>query len=149
MFSLTNNIYLMYTHPWYQVLYARYINTHVMLTQGLYWLYHHYKMPNREIFLFRKTIRSSINKYNFFMVTAWWTSCHIHHISPRTWLTCLNYTCSHNPWVLFSVVGVSCWMSPLASRAPGVCGGQAFLRSEFLVVVSSTSCCFTVYVVQG
>ena len=28
--------------------------------------------------------------------------------------------CSPNAWVLISGVGVSCWMSPSASRAPGV-----------------------------
>ena len=33
--------------------------------------------------------------------------------------------CSHNPWVLYSGVRVCCWMSPSASRAPGVFGGVA------------------------
>ena len=54
-----------------------------------------------------------------------------------------------NPWVLFSGVGVYCWMSSPASWAPGVFGGQAFPWSDFLVVVSSTSCCCNVSVVQG
>ena len=39
-----------------------------------------------------------------------------------------------------SPCGVNYWMSPSASWAPGVLGGQAFSRSEFLVDVSSTSC---------
>ena len=60
----------------------------------------------------------------------------------------LLYICSPNPWVLFSGVGVCCWMSSSASRAPGVFGGLALPWSD-LVVVSSTSCCSTVYVVQG
>ena len=33
--------------------------------------------------------------------------------------------CSPNRWVLFSGVGISCWMSPSASWAPGVFGAQA------------------------
>ena len=37
-------------------------------------------------------------------------------------------------------MGVSCWISPSASWPTGIFGGQALPRSEFLVVVSSTSC---------
>ena len=43
--------------------------------------------------------------------------------------------CSLNPWVLFSGVGVSFWMSPSASWAPGVFVSQALPWSEFLVFV--------------
>ena len=50
--------------------------------------------------------------------------------------------CSVNLWELFSDVGVSCWMSPSASWAPCIFGGQALPWSEFLGVVSSTSCCW-------
>ena len=57
--------------------------------------------------------------------------------------------CSHNPCVLFSCVGVCCWMSRSASRAPGVFGGEALPWADFLFVVSSTSCCCTLYVVEG
>ena len=57
--------------------------------------------------------------------------------------------CSSNPLASFSGVGVSCWMLFSASRAPGVFGGQALQWSDFLVVVSSTSCCCSVYAVQG
>ena len=58
--------------------------------------------------------------------------------------------CSPNPWVLFSGVKVSCWMSPSASWAPwGIFGNQALSLSEFLVVVSSTSCRCDLYVEQG
>ena len=57
--------------------------------------------------------------------------------------------CPPNPWVLFPGVGACCWMSSLATRTPGVFGGQALSWSNFPVVVSSTSCCCTVYVVQG
>ena len=56
---------------------------------------------------------------------------------------------SLNPWVLFSRVWVCCWMLSTASWAPGVFGGQVLPWSDFLVVVSSTSCYCTVYVVQG
>ena len=66
------------------------------------------------------------------------------HLCVTSLLVC---TCSPNPWVWVyeyeysSGVGVSCWMSPSASWAGGVFGGQALSRSEFLVVVSSTLCC--------
>ena len=50
--------------------------------------------------------------------------------------------CSLNPWVLFFSMGVSCWILSSAYRALGVFDGQALPRSEFLVVVSSTSCCW-------
>ena len=53
--------------------------------------------------------------------------------------------CSPNPWVLSFGVGVCCRMSSSASRAPGVFGVQALPWS--LVVVLSTSCCCSVYVV--
>ena len=39
--------------------------------------------------------------------------------------------CSPYPWILFSGVGVCCWMSSSASRAPGVFGGQALPWSDF------------------
>ena len=42
------------------------------------------------------------------------------------------------------VCGVSCWLLPSASWAPGVFGGQALPWSEILFIVSSTSCCWTV-----
>ena len=57
--------------------------------------------------------------------------------------------CSHNPWILFSGVGVCCWMLSSAFRVTGVFGGQALFWPHFLVIVSLTSCCCTVYVVQG
>ena len=41
------------------------------------------------------------------------------------------------------------WGSSSASRAPGVFCGLALRWSDFRVIVSSTSCCCTVYVVQG
>ena len=56
------------------------------------------------------------------------------HLGVTSLLFCI---CSPNPWVLFSGVGVSWWMSHTASWAPGVFGGQALSRSEFLVVASS------------
>ena len=37
-----------------------------------------------------------------------------------------------NPWVLFSSVGISCWMSPSDSWWSGVYGGQDFSESKFL-----------------
>ena len=44
----------------------------------------------------------------------------------------LLFICSHNPWVLFSGVGVSCWMSSSAFRAQmytvaRLCTDQTFL----------------------
>ena len=59
------------------------------------------------------------------------------HLCATSLLFCI---CSPNPWVLFSGVGVSFWMSHSASWAPGVFGGQALALSGFYVVVSSTSC---------
>ena len=56
--------------------------------------------------------------------------------------------CSPNPWALFSGLRVSCWMWPLASWAPRVFGDQALPCSEFIVIVSSTSCCWAMIVVQ-
>ena len=41
----------------------------------------------------------------------------------------LRWICSPIPRALFSYVGVSCWLSPSASWAPGVFGGQALPRS--------------------
>ena len=61
------------------------------------------------------------------------------HLCATSLLLCI---CFPNPWVLFSGVGLNCWMSPSASWAPGVFGGQALSRSQFLVIVSSTSCCW-------
>ena len=73
----------------------------------------------------------------------------------RCWDNLLIYTswlqpciCSPNPWVLFSSVEVCCWMSSSASRAKSI-RRPGFVLIEFLVVISSTSCCYTVYVVQG
>ena len=60
------------------------------------------------------------------------------HLLVTSLLLCIFY---HKPWLVFFGVGVSCWMSPSASRAPGEFGGQALLWSVFLIVVSSTSCC--------
>ena len=67
------------------------------------------------------------------------------------WSASLLLLCiwSPNPWVLFSDLEVCCWMLSSASRVPGVFGGQALPGLEFLVVVSSTSCCCTLHVVQG
>ena len=71
--------------------------------------------------------------------------CRCEHLCVASLLLCI---CSLNPWVLFLDVGVCCWMLSLASRVPGVIGGQALPWSDFLIIVS-TSCCCTVYVVQG
>ena len=69
------------------------------------------------------------------------------HLCVTSLLFCI---CSPNPpWELFSGVGISCWMSALASWAPGEFRGQALFRSEFLVVVSSMSSGWASYVVQG
>ena len=57
---------------------------------------------------------------------------------------------SPNPGVLFSGGGVSWWMSTSSCRVPGVFSNQALPWSEFLAIMSSTSCCWTgVYIVQG
>ena len=72
--------------------------------------------------------------------------CLCGHLNVASLLLCI---CSPNSWVLFSGVGISCWMSSLASRSKGVFGGLALPWSDFFVVVSSMSCCCTVYVVQG
>ena len=61
------------------------------------------------------------------------------HLCVTSLLLCI---CSPNPWVLFSGMVVSCY-----SRAIGVFSCQALHRSEFLLIVSSTSCCWTEYVV--
>ena len=61
------------------------------------------------------------------------------HLCVTSLLFCIG---SQNPWVLFSCVGVSCWMSLSASRAQGVFGDQALSSSEFFVVVSSTEYCW-------
>ena len=45
--------------------------------------------------------------------------------------------------------GGYCRISSSASQTPGVFGGQALHWSDFLIIVSSWSCCCTVYVVQG
>ena len=42
------------------------------------------------------------------------------------------WICFSNPWVLFSGVEISCWMSPSACRAQGVFGGEALPWSDFL-----------------
>ena len=52
--------------------------------------------------------------------------------------------CSPNPWVLFSGLEVSCWMTP--SPWPVLFGGKAFSWPEFLVVLSSASCCWVEYI---
>ena len=51
--------------------------------------------------------------------------------------------------ILFSVVGVCCWLLSSASRAPDVFDGMSLPWSDILFIVSSTSCCGTVNVVQG
>ena len=56
--------------------------------------------------------------------------------------------CSPDPWIMFSDVAVLLNVT-FSARAPDVFGGQSLSRSEFLVIVSSTSWCWTIYVVQG
>ena len=53
------------------------------------------------------------------------------HLSLTSLLFCI---CSLNPWVLFSVVRVSCWMSPSASWASSIFGGQALPWQSFLLL---------------
>ena len=81
---------------------------------------------------------------NWYFKVGEWYICG--HLCVTLLLFCI---CSPKPWVIFSDFGVSCWMSPSTSRAPGVFGGQALSRSEFRVVVSLTSCGSASYVVQG
>ena len=73
-------------------------------------------------------------------------ACLCGHLFVTSLLLCI---CSPNTRVLFSSVGVCCWVSQSVSWAPGVFGDQALPRSEFLVFVSSTPYSWTVYVVQG
>ena len=55
--------------------------------------------------------------------------CICGHLCVTSMLFCI---CSPNPWLLFSGVGVSCWMSPSASWAPGVFSCQALSDQSFL-----------------
>ena len=110
--------------------------------------------PNLYIILINMTASSPLRSCALCLVSlrelvfwGWWAS-HGGHLCISSLLLCIY---SPNLWVFLSGVGVRCWMPPLASGEPGVFGGQSFPWSEFLahVFVSSTSCCWTVYVVLG
>ena len=57
-------------------------------------------------------------------------ACLCGHLCVVSLLLCI---CSPNPWVMFSGAGVCCWMSSLASQAPGVFDGQALPDQSFLL----------------
>ena len=67
---------------------------------------------------------------------GWW---YIYLWSPLCYYVAILHLSSQSLSTVLRV-GVGCWMSPSASWAPSVFGGQALSRSEFRVVVSSTSC---------
>ena len=72
---------------------------------------------------------------------GWWIDI-CGHLCVTSLLFCI---CSPNPWVLFSGVGVSCWMSLSAYWRPGVFGGQALsarcIRWPGFVPISFLSLC--------
>ena len=89
--------------------------------------------PNKT----KALVVSNLGLWTLHMVT--WSMYICRHLCDNLLLFCI---CSPNPWVLFSGVRVSCWMSTSASRAPGVFGGLSLSWSRFLVIVPSTACCW-------
>ena len=59
--------------------------------------------------------------------------------TPYSVISLLLAFCAPNRRVLFSCAGISCWLSPSASRASGAFGGKALPLSRFLVLESSSS----------
>ena len=72
----------------------------------------------------RVSLRMGILRLDTSVSNLWTLLCQ--SVCVTSFLFCICYP---NPWVMFSDVEVRCWMSPSASWALGVFGGQALSRS--------------------